>query len=46
MIIAEVERRVIFQAMKHWEDYTCIRFRQSNTNDKFVMNFITGNAGV
>lgn len=40
----EAEKRVIFQAMKHWEDYTCIRFREETKDDKFAMKFITGSS--
>ncbi|XP_064384870.1 tolloid-like protein 2 isoform X2 [Halichondria panicea] len=35
------ERRQILEAMKHWEDHTCIRFKQRSNQPHYV-NFFPG----
>lgn len=37
------EKRIILQAMRHWEDCTCIRFKEKTEEDEYSITFITGN---
>ncbi len=39
------ERRVIFQAMYHWEENTCIRFRPRTSSDRNYVHIVTSVAG-
>ena len=41
-VLADGEKRVILQAMKHWEECTCIRFRPRTDEDEFSVMFISG----
>jgi hypothetical protein len=40
--IAESERRVVFQSMQHWEEFTCVRFRPKTDSDTFGIDYETG----
>ena len=35
----DAERRLVLEAMKHWEDHTCIRFQQRTTQRVYVNIF-------
>ena len=36
------QRRVIIQAMQHWEENTCIRFRPKDIGDIYYVKILSG----
>ena len=43
--IIESEKRVILQSMAHWEECTCIRFREKTSSDIYSIMFMSSGNG-